>query len=477
MKREYESVIGLEVHVQLKTTSKMFCSCSTDFNAPPNSNTCPVCLGLPGALPVLNEGVLKGAIRVGLALNCSINLYSTFDRKNYFYPDLPRGYQISQYGQPLCISGCLEISPDCRVGIRRIHLEDDAGRLVHGAGDELFIDYNRAGMPLIEIVTEPHISTPQEARLFLEELKAILEYLQVSDCNMEEGSLRCDANISLRLSKTEALGEKVELKNMNSFRAIERALEFEINRQAELLKEGKVIYQETRSWDEDLKRTKLMRRKEEAQDYRYFPEPDLPPLKMTQELVDDLKKSLPELPRERRERFIKEFKLPDYDVSILTGDRDLADFFEEAAQRTSPKEVSNWLMGELLRYLNEENITMKDIPLKPGQLVELIELTERGELSSSMAKDVFKEMCKEGKCPGDVMEEKGLKQISDREHLENIVLEILEKNPGPVEDYKEGKKKALGFLIGQVMKRTQGKANPQIVNELMIERLGREIDN
>lgn len=479
MSRKYETIIGLEVHVQLATESKIFCNCSTEFGAEPNKHTCPVCLGLPGTLPVLNKKVVDYAIMAGLAMNCNINSYSKFDRKNYFYPDLPKAYQISQSDYPICENGYIEIDTEegtKKIGITRIHMEEDAGKLVHeGSIDQAtasLVDYNRTGIPLIEIVSAPDIRTPSEARAYLTQLKQILQYIGVSDCNMEEGSLRCDANVSIRPVGQKEFGTKTELKNMNSFRAVERALEYEVERQRKILEEGGEIIQETRTWDESLNKTISMRTKEEAADYRYFPDPNLPPLNVDRDWVERIKSSLPELPREKRERFVREYALPEYDAGVLTDSRELADYFEACVKEYSDaKAVSNWIMGDFLRLLKEENLEIAEVKMTPAHLSGMLKLMDEGVISSKIAKTVFEEMFKTGKAPEQIVEEKGLKQISDAGELEEIVLKVIEANPSVVEDIKSGKDKAIGFLVGQVMKETRGKANPGMVNQIIREKI------
>jgi len=479
MSKEYEVVIGLEVHAQLATESKIFCDCSTEFGAEPNTHTCPVCLGLPGTLPVLNKKVLEYAILTGLALNCEISEYSKFDRKNYFYPDLPKAYQISQFDLPICKNGYIEIDTEKglkRIGITRIHMEEDAGKLIHegaiASSTGSLVDYNRTGVPLIEIVSEPDMRSPAEAREYLTQLKQILEYLGVSDCNMEEGSLRCDANVSVRPVGQQEFGTKTELKNMNSFRSVEKALEYEVERQIAVLESGSKVIQETRTWDDTLNKTISMRGKEEAHDYRYFPEPDLVPLEVSKDWVAELEKELPELPRNRKSRFIEEYGLPEYDAGVLTSEKALADFFEEGVKAyNDPKAVSNWVMGEFLRLLKEENMEVEEVKLPGKHLGEMLKLMDEGVISGKIAKTVFEEMFKTGKDPETIVEEKGLKQISDEGQLEEIVLKVIADNPEPVEDFKNGKDRAIGFLVGQVMKETRGKANPQMVNKLLREKL------
>jgi len=474
---KYEAVIGLEVHVELRTKTKAFCSCPNEFGSVPNSNVCPICLALPGTLPVLNKTLLEYAIQVGLALNCEIASFCKFDRKNYFYPDLPKAYQISQYDMPLCRNGYLDVEVNGhtrRVGINRVHMEEDAGKLVHGENnaDYSLIDLNRAGVPLLEIVTEPDMRTPEEARLFLENLKQILQYLNVSDCKMEEGSLRCDANISLRPVGSSIFNTKVEIKNMNSFKAVQSALENEINRQREIYESGGVVVQETRAWDEDTGRTSVMRSKETASDYRYFPDPDLVPVVISDEMINELRNQLPELPAARKKRFIEEYGLPPYDAGILTSTRALADYYEECVKGYhDPKKVSNWVMVELLRLLNSNNVEIKDSKLTPSHLVEMLKLMDEGTISGKIAKTVFEEMFNTGKRAAQIVEEKGLMQISDEDELAAIIDRLIAAHPEVVEDYRKGKKKALGFFVGQVMKETRGKANPQIVNKLLLARL------
>lgn len=475
----YESVIGLEVHVELKTNTKIFCGCSTEFGAEPNHHVCPVCLGLPGVLPVLNKKAVEFGILAGLALNCEIAEFSKFDRKNYFYPDLPKAYQISQYDLPLAQNGYLEIDTEegtKRIGITRIHLEEDAGKLVHQGSISTtpysLVDYNRTGVPLIEIVSEPDMRSPEEARAYLEKLKAIIQYTEVSDCKMQEGSLRCDANVSVRPVGSEEFGTKTEIKNLNSFKAVQRALAYEVARQIEVLEEGGRIVQETRTWDEDKGITRPLRSKEEAHDYRYFPEPDLVPVVISREWVDSIKKRLPELPDEKKKRYVEEYGLPEYDAMVITASKEMATYFEECiALYPNAKAVSNWIMGELSRLLNANNMEITQCRIKPGQLVEMLKLLDKGTISGKIAKTVFEEMFETGKDPGTIVEEKGLVQISDEGAIEAIVNEVIANNPKSVQDYKGGKKKAMGFLVGQVMKATKGKANPQMVNKILQEKL------
>lgn len=471
---KYETVIGLEVHVELHTKSKIFCGCSTEFGAPPNSHTCPVCLGHPGVLPVLNAQAVDYAMKASMALNCEIGDVSKFDRKNYFYPDSPKAYQISQFDQPIGLNGYIDIEVDGktkRIGITRLHLEEDAGKLTHiDGGYASLVDFNRVGTPLVEIVSEPDISSPEEAKAYLEKLRAIMQYCDVSDVKMEEGSMRCDANISLRPHGQKELGTRAELKNMNSFRGVLRGLEYEQLRQAEILDEGGIVVQETRRWDESQGKTFSMRSKEEAHDYRYFPDPDLVTLHIDQEWKDRIKASIPELPDARKARYTAQFGLPSYDAEVITSSKQLADLFENSLQYTTDaKSVSNWIMGELLGYLNSTGQELSEVKLTGQGLGEMIGLIEKGTISSKIAKTVFKEMLTSGKLPSQVVEEQGLVQISDEGAILAIVNEVIADNPTSVEDYKAGKDKAIGFLVGQVMKRSKGKANPGLANKLLIE--------
>ena len=475
---EYEAVIGLEVHVQLKTNSKIFCSCSTEFGAPPNTHTCPVCQGMPGVLPVLNRRVVEYAIKAALALNCRINPLSVFARKNYFYPDLPKGYQISQYELPLAEHGYLEIETQegkRRIGITRIHMEEDAGKNVHGEfGDpHSYVDLNRTGVPLIEIVSEPDIRTPEEARLYLQKLRTIMRYIGVSDADMEKGELRCDANISIRPKGETRLGVKTELKNMNSFRHVQRALEYEIKRQEKILEEGGEIVQETLLWNPQLGVTETMRSKEEAHDYRYFPEPDLVPLEVSREWLEEVASTLPELPDEKKARFMEEYGLTAYDAEVLTSAREMADFYEEAvkAHPQNPKAIANWVTVELLGRLNAENKSIHESPVSPSQIAQLVALVDKGTISGKMAKEVFAKTYQTGKDPQQIVEEEGLVQLSDESELEAIVDKVLEENPKEVDKYLAGKTKIVGFFVGQIMKATRGKANPQVVNKILIKTL------
>jgi aspartyl-tRNA(Asn)/glutamyl-tRNA(Gln) amidotransferase subunit B len=473
---QYETVIGLEIHAQLLTESKIFCGCSTKFGAGPNTHTCPVCLGMPGVLPVLNRQVVEFAMKMALATHCTIAPFSQFARKNYFYPDLPKGYQISQYEFPLARNGWVEVQTETgtrHIRIHRIHMEEDAGKLVHDDFQPVsYVDFNRTGVPLLEIVSEPDLRTPEEAAAYLKTLREVLRYLEICDGNMEEGSMRCDANISLRPLGTEALGVKAELKNMNSFRNVQRALEFEIRRQTALLENGKAVVQETRLWDANRNVTLSMRGKEEAHDYRYFPDPDLAPIVVDDEWVRAVSARLPELPDVKRERFLRNYALPAYDAQVLTSSKALANYFETAVGAfPQPKIVSNWIMSELLRELNRDNRDIEACPVAPDNLAELLHLIDRGTVSGKIAKTVFEQMYATGKRAGAVVEEKGLVQVKDEGAIEAIVTEVLAENPTEVELFRAGKDKLLGFFVGQIMKRTKGKANPKLVNDILQKKL------
>lgn len=475
---DYEIVIGLEVHAELSTKTKIFCSCPTEFGGEPNTHCCPVCMAMPGALPVLNKKVVEYAIKAGLATNCDIARVSKNDRKNYFYPDLPKSYQISQYDMPLCTHGYVEIETKAgpkKIGITRIHIEEDAGKLNHDEfGRGSLVDLNRAGVPLIEIVSEPDMRSVEEADNYLKKLKSILEYIEVSDCKMQEGSLRADVNVSVRKKGTKEFGTRTEMKNMNSFRSITRAIEYEAKRQIEVLEQGGKIYQETLRWDEVSGKTFSMRDKENSQDYRYFPEPDLAIINISDEMIENIKKTLPEMPESRRERYIKEYKLPEYDSNILTSSKHLSDLFEKAtAQCNNPKAVSNWIMTDITRILNEKEQEPSDIPFTAKELGELVILIDKGTISSKIAKQVLEELFENPRNPEDIIKEKGWIQISDEGAIKEVVQKILEANPASIADFKAGRDRALGYLVGQAMKETKGKANPQMLNKMFLEKLNK----
>ncbi len=472
---EYEAVIGLEVHAQLLTESKLFCSSSTRFGSLPNSQGSPVSLGLPGALPVLNRRAVEYAVRAALALNCRIATFSRFARKHYFYPDLPKGYQISQYDEPLSTGGWLEIEDEDgstkRVGITRIHLEEDAGKLIHDQSAAYsYVDLNRAGVPLIEIVSEPDIRTPQEAVAYMKKLRAILVYIGVCDGNMEEGSLRCDANVSVRPRGSQELGTKTEVKNVNSFKFVQRALEYEIRRQVAVLEKGGTVVQETRLFDPARGVTVSMRTKEEAHDYRYFPEPDLLPLRLDEEFIEAVRRTIPELPDARKRRFVSQYALPDYDAEVLTATRELADYFESCVEAyPKPKVVSNWIMTEVLRELKGGDLS--SFPVGPRGLASLLRLVDEGTINTKIAKDVFAEMVETGKEPEQIVREKGARQITDKDAIVEVVARVVGSSPREVERYRAGEKKLLGYFMGRIMKETGGKANPKVVKEVLEERL------
>ena len=477
---KYEAVIGLEVHTELQTTTKIFCGCKTSFGAEPNTNVCPVCLGLPGVLPVLNKRVLEFAVRAGLALNCEISRFSKFDRKNYYYPDLPKNFQTSQFDLPICERGHLDIEVNGekkQIRITRAHMEEDAGKLVHHGtsitdSDYSLVDYNRTGTPLLEIVTEPDMRSAKEAVAYLEKMHAILQYIGISDCRMEEGSLRCDANVSVRPVGQKELGTKAEIKNINSFKGVEKAIEYEALRQAEILEDGGKIIQETRTWDEKEGVTKSMRTKEEANDYRYFPEPDLAPFTVSEEYIEDIRKTLPELPDERRERYIANFGLSSTDAQYMTNDKDTSDYFEMVvAAGADPKVSVNWIMGEFASQLSNAGIEIAKAPVTPENLAKLLALIAKGTISGKIAKKVFAEMWKDGADPEEIVKAQGLVQISDTGALKELVVKVIANNPKAVEDFKAGKKKAVGALVGQIMKETKGKANPKVINELLNDEL------
>ncbi len=476
---KYETVIGLEVHVQIKTKTKIFCSCSTEFGTPSNENTCPVCLGMPGVLPVLNKRFLESSMRACLATHCTIEPMNRFARKNYFYPDLPKGYQISQFELPLGTKGHININVNGtkkRIGLTRIHMEEDAGKLIHGKNlgspGKSYVDFNRTGVPLCEVVSEPDMRSAEEARAYLTELKTILEYTEVSDCNMEQGSLRCDANVSIRPFGQKEFGTRAELKNLNSFKFIQKAIEYEVDRQTKILDQGETVKQETRLYDSDRNETLPMRSKEEAHDYRYFPDPDLVPIVINEDWVAELQNTMLELPEQKRERFIKSYGIPEYDVGVLTSSKHLADYFEQCASLfPHPKIISNWLMGDLLRELKKDGKNIADCPVSPSALVDLLKLINSGTISGKIAKGVLEEMYQTQQLPDSIIEKKGLKQITDSSAIEKIVDQIIESNPSQVEEFKGGKEKVIGYLVGQVMQASKGKANPSMVNKLLKEKM------
>jgi len=476
---DFEPVIGLEVHAQLKTKSKIFCGCSTAFGAPPNTNTCQVCLGMPGVLPVLNKKVVEFTIKMALATNCTITSPNRFARKNYFYPDLPKGYQISQFELPIAEHGWLEVEVDGskkRIGITRIHMEEDAGKLVHDEREPVsYVDLNRTGVPLIEIVSEPDMRSPEEAAAYLKKLHAILRYLDICDGNMQEGSFRCDANISLRPVGQKKFGIRTELKNMNSFRNVQRALEYEIRRQRDILLDGGTVVQETLLWDADRNVTNSMRGKEEAHDYRYFPDPDLIPLVIDEAWIEDLRQTLPELPDERRLRFISDLGMPEYDAVVLTSSRDLADYFEAALEvYPQAKKLSNWMMTELMRELKgEDSFDITGCPISPQNLGGLLNMIDKGTISGKIAKSVFMDMMASGKDAETIVKEKNLVQVSDEGELLTMVKEIIAANPSQAADYRAGKTKLMGYFVGQLMQKTKGKANPKLANQLFSQELSK----
>jgi aspartyl-tRNA(Asn)/glutamyl-tRNA(Gln) amidotransferase subunit B len=476
---QYEEVIGLEVHAQLKTKTKIFCSCSTKFGAAPNSQVCPVCLGMPGVLPVLNRKAVEYAVKMGLATHCTFAEHSYFARKNYFYPDLPKGYQISQFEEPLCTDGYVEIEIDGqpkKIGLVRIHLEEDAGKSIHEEDwvpeGETLVDLNRCGTPLIEIVGKPDLRSPREAYLFLAQLKGMLEYLDISDCNMEEGSLRCDANVSIRPVGSDELGVKTEVKNMNSFHGLQRALEFEVERQKSLLEQGKTITQQTLLWNAKENKVVPMRSKEESHDYRYFPEPDLVPIELDYSWQHELEQEIPELAMQKKQRFVSEYALHPKNSEVLVSSRETADFFEATVKiHKDPKSVSNFMLGEVLRYLGDMKSSIDSTQLTPALLADLLDLVERGTVSLNAAKSVLPELAQNGTPPIDIIEQRGLSQVSDESELSGIVNDVLEAHPAELQKYSEGREQIAGFFVGQVMKATKGKANPKVVNELLKEQL------
>lgn len=474
--KQYETVIGLEVHVELATKTKIFCGCSTEFGGAPNTHTCPVCTGMPGSLPVLNKKVVEFALKAGIAANCQINQYCKFDRKNYFYPDNPQNYQISQLYLPICHDGWVEIETSAgkkKVRIHEMHMEEDAGKLIHDEWDDTsLVDYNRSGVPLVEIVSEPDMRSADEVIAYLEKLRMIIQYLGASDCKLQEGSMRADVNLSVREVGTEKFGTRTEMKNLNSFKAIARAIEGERERQIELLEDGKEVVQETRRWDDNKESSHAMRSKEDAQDYRYFPEPDLVPIVISDEWIEKIRSQQPEFRTEKLERYKKEFDIPQYDAEIITGSKHMADIFEATtAICKKPKKVSNWLMVETLRLLKDNDMEPEDIRFSPENLAKLIELTEAGTINSSVAKDVFEKIFAEDIDPEKYVEEHGLKTVNDEGALQEVLEKVIADNPQAVADYKGGKEKALGALVGQTMKAMKGKANPGMVNQKLKEML------
>ena len=476
-REDYEIVIGLEVHAELSTKTKIFCSCPTKFGAEPNTHTCPICMAMPGTLPVLNEKVIEYAVKAGLATNCEISKDSKNDRKNYFYPDLPKSYQISQFDKPLCEHGYVEIELENgekkKIRLTRIHIEEDAGKLNHnefGAGT--LVDLNRAGVPLIEIVSEPDLRSSKEVEAYLRKLKSILEYIEVSDCKMQEGSLRADVNVSVRKRNAKEFGTRTEMKNMNSFRSIVRAIEYEADRQIDILEEGGKIEQETLRWDDVSGKTFSMRDKEDAQDYRYFPDPDLVAIRLSDEYIENIRKSLPELPESRKARYIEEFELSQKDSNLLTASKYLSNLFEQTEKICkNAKAVANWLLSDIAKILNEKEMEPENIPFSAENLAKMITLIEKGTISSAIGKKVIVELFENPKDPEEIIKEKGWIQISDEGEIKKVVTEILERNPQSIVDFKAGKDKALGFLVGQAMKETKGKANPQMLNKMFLEEL------
>ena len=479
LRNDYEMVMGLEVHAELSTKTKIFCSCPTEFGGDPNTHTCPICMAMPGTLPVLNEKVVEYAVKAGLATNCEISRDSKNDRKNYFYPDLPKAYQISQFDKPLCEHGYIEIEDDegnpKKIRLTRIHIEEDAGKLNHNEfGGGSLVDLNRAGVPLIEIVSEPDLRSSGEAERYLKKLKSILEYIEVSDCKMQEGSLRADVNVSVRKKGSDKLGTRTEMKNMNSFKAITRAIEYEAERQADVIEDGGKIDQETLRWDDVSGKTFPMRDKEDGQDYRYFPDPDLVAIRLSEEYIENIKNNLPELPESRKARYMDEFKLSEKDSNLLTASKYLSNLFEEAEEICkNAKAVANWILSDISRILNEKEMEAEEIPFTGKELAKLVELIEKGTISSAIGKKVITELFENPKDPEEIIKEKGWIQISDEGAIKEVVMKVLENNPQSVADYKAGKDKALGFLVGQAMKETKGKANPQMLNKMFLEELNK----
>ncbi len=482
MKNEYEPVIGLETHVELYTNTKMFCGCRLSFGEEKNIYTCPVCLGHPGSLPVINKKAIEYAAKIALALNCKIRKYTIFHRKNYFYPDMPKNYQISQYDLPLGVGGYLDIDMGSyirRAGITRVHMEEDTGKLLHkgitgriSESEASIVDFNRAGTPLIEVVTEPDIRSPEEAKEYMIILRNLILFLDVSDCSMEEGSLRCDANVSVRKTGEDKIGTKTEIKNLNSFKFLQKGLEYEVKRQIKVLEAGGGIIQQTRHYDSKTGTTKVLRSKEEAHDYRYFPEPDLVPIYIEDKMIEDIRKTIPELPSAKAKRFEKQYGLPKYGSSFLANNKSLADYFEQCCRHyNNAKNIAKWIMGDFSALLNKEKMTIKDSRVTPENLCKMLEIIDKGKINYKIAKSVFEEMFSTGKNPQKIIEDRGLEQVSDEGLLEAIIEEVIKDNPGPVEQFKEGKDKAIGFLIGRVMAKTKGKANPGMVNEIIIKKL------
>lgn len=473
---EYESVIGLEIHSELSTKTKIFCSCTNEFGGDVNTHCCPICTGMPGTLPSMNKKVVEYAVKAGLAMNCEISLFSKQDRKNYFYPDLPKAYQISQYDLPLCKNGYLDIEVNGetkRIGITRIHIEEDAGKLLHNAwGTGSLVDMNRCGVPLIEIVTEPDMRSSEEAKALLEKIRTILRYIEVSDCKMQEGSLRCDVNVSIMPKGSKEFGQRTEMKNISSFSGTGRAIEYEIKRQIEVTEAGGKVNQETRRWDDDKGESIVMRTKENAQDYRYFPEPDLVPIVLTNEYIEEIKNNLPELPDKKKARYLAEYGLSDYDATLLVNTKELAKFFEATVELgATPKAVSNWILGDISKVMNEKDITVDEVGITPKELSDLINEIEKGNISNTAGKTVFEELLNSDKNVAEIIAEKGLVQVNDESEIADMVNRVLALNEKSIADYKKGKTNALGFLVGQVMKESKGKANPQIINKLVREKL------
>ena len=473
---EYESVIGLEIHSELSTKTKIFCGCANEFGGDVNTHCCPICTGMPGTLPSMNKKVVEYAVKAGLAMNCEISLFSKQDRKNYFYPDLPKAYQISQYDLPLCKNGYLDIEVNGktkRIGITRIHVEEDAGKLLHNAwGTGSLVDMNRCGVPLIEIVTEPDMRSSEEAKALLEKIRTILRYIEVSDCKMQEGSLRCDVNVSIMPKGSKEFGQRTEMKNISSFSGTGRAIEYEIKRQIRLTESGGKVSQETRRWDDDKGESIVMRTKENAQDYRYFPEPDLVPIVLTEDYVEEIRANLPELPDKKKVRYLSEYSLTDYDATLLVNTKELAKFFEATvALGVTPKTVSNWILGDISKVMNEKDITIDEVGITPEALSDLIKEIESGAISNTAGKTVFEELLNSEKSVKEIIAEKGLAQVNDESEILDMVNRVLASNEKSIADYKKGKTNALGFLVGQVMKESKGKANPQIINKLVREKL------